>query len=172
MKKFWSIVLVAVLFMAPSAYADEFSKVRCDADIAKALIGQKVSIGPVVKTEDNHKELGLKDTGGTEISDTLFVGSWKICGREYMLLEDASVRDVLLFPPHSIDMPGFIGTCKLKNKDYKYPIVAVLIRKKDRNEFPASVAWKIDEKAKKFTQIPVEGLRCPSMYVFTEDGGS
>jgi hypothetical protein len=52
----------------------------------------------VVAIEDRHKDLGLKDLGGTEISDRLFLITWRICGEEYALLEDKSiVRDVIKF---------------------------------------------------------------------------
>ena len=177
--RFRSLIAVWVLMCAfgasadgrPDTHADEFSQVQCGADISKALVGQKVTSGSAVDIENRHKELGLKDLGGTEISDTLFASSWKICGQEYMLLQDASVQDVLLFPTHSFDAPAFIGTCKINGKSDRTGIVAVLIRKKDMNEFPASIAWKIDEKLKRFVKISTEGVMCPAEYVFTEDGG-
>ena len=171
MKSVYGITLIAALLFSSPAHADEFSMLRCGTDIAKTLIGQRTSQGRVGKIENAHKDLGLKDLGGTEISDTLFAGSWKICGQEYLLLEDDSIRDVLTFPSHSKEKPGFIGTCKINGKDYPEGIVAILIREKDADKFSASIAWKIDEKAKRFVKISTEGLRCPSLYVFTEDGG-
>jgi hypothetical protein len=52
--------------------------------------------------EERHKDLELKDVGASEISDRLNVISWRICGEEYVLLEDKDVvRDVLKFPKHS-----------------------------------------------------------------------
>ena len=63
----------------------------------------------VVVIEERHKDLGLKDLGGTEISDRLFLISWRICGEEYALLEDQGVvRDVLKFPKHSKDSPNLL----------------------------------------------------------------
>jgi hypothetical protein len=43
----------------------------------RKMSNQKVSV-----LEAKHKDLGLKDLGGTEISDRLFLISWKICGEE------------------------------------------------------------------------------------------
>jgi hypothetical protein len=42
----------------------------------------------IVVFEGRHKDLGLKDLGGTEISGRLFLGSWLICGSEYAVLVD------------------------------------------------------------------------------------
>jgi hypothetical protein len=59
-----------------TAYAlDGFETVRCGTDIPKSLIGKRMSNERVVVVEGRHKELGLKDLGGSEISDRLFLGS-------------------------------------------------------------------------------------------------
>ena len=56
----------------------------------------------IVVLEERHKDLELKDLGASEVSDRLTVISWRICGEEYVLLEDKDlVRDVLKFPTHS-----------------------------------------------------------------------
>ncbi len=71
------------------------------------MTNEKVSV-----IEERHKDLGLKDLRGTEISDRLFLISWRICGEEYALLEaQGVVRDVLKFPKHSKDSPQLIGSC-------------------------------------------------------------
>lgn len=171
MKSLNSVFLIAALLFAPAAYADEFSLVQCNADIAKALIGQKVTSGSAADIENRHKEIGLKHLGGFGITDTLFANSWRMCGQEFMLLENSTTQDVLPFPAHSTSSPGFIGTCKLNGKEYQDAIVAILIRKKGADELPASVAWKIDEKLKKFIKLSTDGILCPGQYAFTEDGG-
>jgi hypothetical protein len=69
----------------------------------RTLPNEKVNV-----LEERHKDLGLKDLGGTEISDRLFLISWRICGQEYVLLEEQNVvRDVLKFPNHSKASPQF-----------------------------------------------------------------
>ena len=79
--------------------ADGFDSVRCGADVRKALLGTTMTNEKVTVIEGRHKDLELKDLGGTEISDRLFLISWRICGEEYALLKDQGVvRDVLKFP--------------------------------------------------------------------------
>src|SRR5271165_3409567 len=104
------LVLIAVCGNARAA--DQFAGIRCGADIPKALIGKRDSNEPVAAIEKRHPDLGLKNLGGSEVSDSLFLASWQICGGEYELLVNTKsglIRDVLLFPPHSPTAPMFIG---------------------------------------------------------------
>src|SRR5271168_5148964 len=48
---------------------DGFEKVSCNADIAKALIGQRAANERIVVIEARHKDLGLKDLGSNESYD-------------------------------------------------------------------------------------------------------
>jgi hypothetical protein len=120
--------VVAVLFCANDARAsDGFSAVRCGSDISKALIGRTMSNERVVVVEARHKNLGLKDLGGSEISERLFLISWRLCGDEYALLEEKDVvRDVLKFPRHSKGSPAFIGSCRSNGHALSNTIIAVL----------------------------------------------
>jgi hypothetical protein len=68
--------------------ADGFDSVRCGSDVRRALLGRKMRNETIVVLEERHKDLGLKDLGASEISDSLSVISWRICGEEYVLLED------------------------------------------------------------------------------------
>ena len=98
------IALFLLLTCAPAWAADEFAGVKCGADVPKALIGKRVSEGAASASESLHEDLGLKNLGGDEISDRLFLASWRICGNEYELLvsnKQNLVRDVVAFPPHS-----------------------------------------------------------------------
>src|SRR6059058_186325 len=86
----------------------------------------------------------FKDLGGQEISDRLFLISWRICGEEYVLLEDkAVVRDVLKFPKHSKDAPQFVGSCQLNGHDLPGTAIAVLKNENGVEILPAVIAWKI-----------------------------
>src|SRR5439155_27323600 len=107
--------------------ADGFDSVRCGSDVGKALVGRTMSNEKVAVIEERHRDLGLKDLGGTEISDRLFLISWQICGEEYALLEDKDVvKDVLKFPKHSKDSPEFIGSCQLNGHDVPVTAIGVL----------------------------------------------
>jgi hypothetical protein len=152
--------------------ADGFDSVQCGSDVRKALLGRTMSNEKIVVLEERHKDLGLKDLGGSEISDRLFLISWRICGEEYVLLEDKDVvRDVLKFPKHSKESPQFIGSCQLNGHDVPGSAIGVLKNEHGVEMLPAVIAWKIDDKQMKFVKLQIEGLRCSRDGISTADGG-
>src|SRR6266481_1458888 len=165
--------LVIPLFCMTSIYgADGFDSVRCGSDVRKALLGRKMSNETIVVLEERHKDLGLKDVGASEISDRLNVISWRICGEEYVLLEDKDVvRDVLKFPKHSKESPQFIGSCQLNGHDVPGSAIGVLKNEHGVEMLPAVIAWKIDDEQMKFVKLQTEGLRCSRNGIITADGG-
>jgi len=169
-----TFMLVLPLFCRSSiCAADGFDSVRCGSDVRKALLGRKMSNERIVVLQERHKDLGLKDLGGTEISDRIFLISWRICGEEYVLLEDQKnvVRDVLKFPKHSKDAPEFIGSCQLNGHDLPGTAIGVLKDEAGVELLPATTAWKIDDKQVKFVKLQTEGLRCSRDRINTSDGG-
>jgi len=170
---FVTFVLVLPLFCISSIYgADGFESVRCGSDVRKAMVGRKVSNERVVVIEARHKDLQLKDLGAEEISDSLDLIFWRICGEEYAVLEGGDViRDVLKFPKHSKDSPEFVGSCQLNGRDLPGYMIGVLKNEEGTAMLRAVTAWKIDEKQKKFVELPTEGLRCSRDGISTEDGG-
>ncbi len=168
-----TFVQVLALFCTCSiCHGDGLDSVRCGSDVRKALLGRKMSNEKVVVLEERHKDLGLKDLGGSEISDSLFLISWRICGEEYALLEEKDVvRDVLKFPEHSKASPQFVGSCQLDGHDLPGSAVGVLKNEDGVKMLPAVVAWKIDEKQMKFVKLQTEGLRCSRDGIITADGG-
>ena len=169
-----TLMLVLPLFCGSSiCAADGFDSVRCGSDVRKALLGRKMSNERIVVLQERHKDLGLKDLGGTEISDRIFLISWQICGEEYVLLEDQKnvVRDVLKFPKHSKDSPEFIGSCQLNGHDLPGTAIGVLKDEAGAELLPATTAWKIDDKQVKFVKLQTEGLRCSRDGINTSDGG-
>jgi hypothetical protein len=171
------ILIFTSLFFFHSAFAgsDGFDAIRCGTDdVAKALIGKKMSNERIVVLEKRHADLGLKDLGASEISERLSCISWLICGSEFMLLEDESTaRDVLKVPAHSKNSPLFLGTCEMNGKETKTIVVAILDAEAESGAatLPAKIAWKIDEKKAKFVSISTEGVRCPRIGIITLDGG-
>ncbi|MGD0144035.1 MAG: hypothetical protein ABSC92_12815, partial [Rhizomicrobium sp.] len=125
MKPAW-IALLSLFLSGAACAQDGFEKVRCGGDIAAAVIGRRGSDEPVAAIEARHKDIGLADLGADEISDRLNAISWRICGREYLLLEDSVVRDVLPLPPHSKQSPEFGGSCQIDGKDSPGYVVAIL----------------------------------------------
>ena len=152
--------------------ADGFDSVRCGSDVRKALVGRKMPNEKIVAIEERHKELGLKDLGASEISDRLSVISWRICGEEYVLLEERDVvSDVLKFPKHSKESPAFIGSCQLNGHDVPGTAIGVLKNENGVQILPAVSAWKIDDKQMKFVELKTEGVRCSRDGIITADGG-
>ncbi|HYX70706.1 MAG TPA: hypothetical protein VE825_16345 [Terriglobales bacterium] len=177
-------LLILLIIISGKAWArDPFEGIRCGADIPKSLIGKHDSNEPVAALEERHKDLGLKDLGGTEISDRLFLASWQICGSEYELLVNTKsglIRDVLPFPAHSTASPMYIGLCRSDGKQAPGTVVAVLNNSAGYNArdeklagtmLKATAAWTIDESKEKFAKQATENLRCPLGGIVTQDGG-
>ena len=166
------MLLILLLCGSGICAADGFDSVRCGSDVRKALLGRTMSNEKIVVLEERHKDLELKDVGASEISDRLNVISWRICGEEYVLLEDKDVvRDVLKFPNHSKDSPAFIGSCQLNGHDIPGTAIGVLKNQNGVESLPAVSAWKIDDKQMKFVELKTEGLRCSRDGIITADGG-
>lgn len=167
------LMLIFSLFCGISiCKADGLNSVRCGSDIRKALVGRKMSNEPIAVLEERHKDLGLKDLGASEISDRLSTISWRICGEEYVLLEDKDVvRDVLKFPKHSKDSPQFIGSCESNGQKVPGTAIGVVKNEQGVEMLPAVTAWKIDEKQMKFVELQTEGMRCSRDGIITADGG-
>jgi hypothetical protein len=168
-----SILLLIGCCVAQASAKDGFERVSCNADIAKALIGQRATNERIVVIEARHKDLGLKELGSNESSDNLTTIAWIICGKEFVLLEDngdpGTIFDAVEVPTPSAD-DVFIGPCELKGKEMKDSVVAVLrwpagsnplkLRQPENQKVPASAAWRIDEAARKFVKMPADGLIC------------
>lgn len=174
------VALIALLLCGKAWGADEFSGVKCSSDIAKALIGKRFVNGRVVVFEAAHKDIGLKNLGGTEVSDRLFLNSWRICGKEYQVLESTKsriIRDVLPYPSHSRSSPEAIGGCQIDGKDDSDGVVAVLDNsagydaRHGSGSLKAISAWKIDERSERFQQLTATRVACPIWAVVTLDGG-
>jgi len=176
------MILFLLILLCGKVWAlDEFAGIKCGADIPKSLVGKRSSNERAVVLEERHKDLGLKDLGGTEVSDRLFLASWRICGSEYEVLVNTKtglIRDVLPFPSHSASLPMFIGTCQADGKPKT--VLAVLNnsahydardRKLAKTMLKATAAWRIDETKEKFTKESTENLACPLDGIVTQDGG-
>jgi hypothetical protein len=156
------IFLLLLLAFAPACWAgDGFEGVTCKSDIPKALVGKKLSNEPDMKIEARHKDLALKDLGGDEITDDVFLSTWSICGSEYLLtLTRNTVSDVLKVPAHAGAEKEFDGDCRKGNAPVPGVFVGILVDKPGTDWLQAKSAWKLDEKTGKFTSVSVDGLMC------------
>ena len=172
MKKLTHILFVFALSCTCASAQTAFDKVRCESDIASAIIGQRSPSQTVAFIENRHKKIGLKHLGADEISNRLSSISWLICGKEFMTLEDRStVRDAIPFPDHSKAAPAFSGLCKVNGRDSSDVFVGILDISADGDMLPVKSAWRIDQKTSKFVKVSTEGLQCPRSGIYTVDGG-
>ena len=165
-------LLLLLLAMAPACRADDgFAAVTCGGDIPKALVGKKLSNEADSVVENRHRNLTLKDLGGDEITDDLFLSTWTICGSEYMLtLRHAVVRDVLKLPAHAGAEKEFDGDCTKAKTPVPGVIVGILVDRPGSDALLAKTAWKLDDKTGKFTSIPADGLMCSRSGIIFPDG--
>ena len=175
-KILFAVIMPALsLFCGNSVFAgDGFESVRCGGDVRKVMVGRKTANEPVVAIEARHKDIDLKDLGAEIISDDerLNLIFWRICGEEYAVLEEEDViKDVLKFPKHSKVSPQFVGSCQSNGHEIPGVVTGVLKNEEGAAMLPAAKVWKIDEKQKKFVELPAEGLRCSRDGISTEDGG-
>ena len=166
------IVLFSLLFCGQAWAADEFDTIKCGTDIAKAMVGKTPSNERVVVIEARYSNLGLKDIGGIEISDRLFLISWRICDGEYASLLNSKknlIRDMLPLPAHSLQSPqSLVEQCQVVQKEIPDAVIAILDNSQrqmpkgylDKILLPAKTAWKIDERQERFVPMPTQGLSC------------
>ena len=74
-----------------------FDGITCQTNILKALVGRHMPNAKVADIESRYRGIHLKYLGGFGLpEDPYFLGTWLICGTEYLVLEKQSiVRDVL-----------------------------------------------------------------------------
>jgi hypothetical protein len=149
---------------------DAFDTVKCDGDVAKALVGGRIGNEPVAAIEKRHAAIGLKDEGGDEISDSLSYQSWTICGGSYHVLEKGGVIRDAVRADHSKAAPSFVGACNVDGTGTKGQVLAVL-EPGDTDSLRAQSAWRIDEANGKFVSMDTKGLTCPRSGIATTDGG-
>jgi hypothetical protein len=172
MRKLSFLLLFHALVCIRGWAADEFDTVKCGVNVPKAMVGSHSSNERVVVLEARHSKLGLKDLGGTEISDRLFLNSWRICGDEYAVLvntEKREVRDVLPVPAHSLLSPlSFVEKCQVARRESHDAVIAILDNSRRQKPtagieeivLPARTAWKIDGRQERFVPMPIQDLSC------------
>ena len=169
---------------ASKGRADAFSRVRCDGDVVRALVGGRMPDERVAVLEAAHADIRLKDVGGSDVDDDLFLGGWEICGKEYeVLVRRNRVEDVLELPAHSRRRPAFLGSCAKRDERLEH-VLAVLDNPAPRAEgqpryavddttsLAAIAAWRIDTRTRRLQSLSTDGLRCPRGGIFTRDGGT
>ncbi|HEX5122860.1 MAG TPA: hypothetical protein VFV97_06405 [Rhodanobacteraceae bacterium] len=165
---------LALLAGAAAAHAgDAFDGLKCDADIAKAIVGRTIPNEPVAGIEKRHAAIQLKHEGSEEIDDPLFYEAWTICGSSYHVLLKKDVIKDAVKADHSKAAPAFLGSCEENGKPTEHEVLAILkpTGADGKNQLPAASAWRIDYPSARFVPIDAANLMCPHNGIATADGG-
>ena len=156
------MVLLAVVGRAQAAQS--FDALTCQSDIPKALLGRAMPNGRVSVIEARYKHLALKDLGasGVEIEgDPWTLISWRICGREYVLLERLGVvKDVLPSPAEAGQEESIIATCSVDGVESKQTAIVFAPAAAVRTPSQVRRAWFIDDQAVKFVERHAAKILC------------
>lgn len=170
MSRYW--MMLALFVAAADAHAaDAFDKVHCDADVAKALIGQKIPNGPASELEKRHAALGLKLEGSDMLDDPFNYEAWTICGDTYHVISKKDVVADAVKADHSKATPAFLGACDKDGVPMRETTLAILKAQDGAEKLPATAAWTLDEHRGKFVAISADKLMCPRDGIATADGG-
>lgn len=151
------LLLLAVSLSCGTAAAEQgFDGLKCDADIAKALVGRHMPNDKIDVLQARHKDLQLKSLGGDEL-EWGNAEWWQICGTTYSLLLDKHdiIRDALKLPTPA-------GTAVLEGacKGVHGEVIGVVENQAGAADLPAKAAWRIDNSKKRFVPVPADGLLC------------
>lgn len=139
---------------------DEFDQIKCGEDIPKAVIGKVIKNGKVKAIEAKYINIGLEELGADDLTadeknaKPFFSNYWKICGDNYVFLEDGNlIRDAMKLPPRTDKQTEYTGKCKIDNKEIPEYVFATVENGVFKN------AWKLVQ-SKGFVKLPTESLKC------------
>lgn len=158
---FFALALVQALALPVLAQAQprSFDGLSCTSNIEQELAGRTMPNETVAVLESRYKALGLKDVGGDEISDKLSLTTWRICGDQYLLLQQGDrVKSVLKIPEQYRSSGDVFPCVPVGGKDGGYIIAVPGARGKSNRRSVA--AWRLDEKALKFNPVQPGVLEC------------
>lgn len=159
------LVVTAMLVGTPCLAAEvSFDGITCQMDIPKALLGRHMPNGRVIDTEKKYSSLTLKNLGGFGLpEDPYFLGTWLICGAEYLILEKPSssiVMDVLKSSKSYAASRSEIAGCTSASGKQWSTAVILLPVPPGKSPWSVSELWEIDEANLKFRQVRDGSLRC------------
>lgn len=164
-----NLVLFVVGLTAPARpqSAQSFDSLTCRSAIAKELLGRTMPNGRVSVIESRYRHLSLANQGafGLEIEgDPWTLVSWKICGREHVILErNGVVRDVLVAPAEAAQSKSVIVSCSVDGVQAMK--TAVVFSPADGWRAPSMVSrvWLIDDQEVRFVERSGAGIRCTEL---------
>ncbi|MBN2317913.1 MAG: hypothetical protein JXR49_02500 [Acidobacteria bacterium] len=161
--KTFLVMLFAVAGTPGLAGEVKFDGISCQSDIAKALIGRYMPNEAIFKTKAKYPNLRLTYLGGFGMpEDPYFLGTWVICGTEYLILENPSsiVQDVLKSPIPYTSARSTFADCTAE-KGQRWPM-AIIFQPITAGKPPLLVQkiWEIDESKIKFRSVSDGNFSC------------
>lgn len=152
---------------------DGFEKVRCDRPIVPALIGARSDRSTTVgKLKTRRKAIGLLDLGAEELETGVGTINWRICGRNFTVLDVHDVwKDAIEFPAESAVEPAFsTQSCEVSGQKVDGDFLGVFARAplNKAQMLPVKMAWRVDLKTHRFVQLPADST-CLSDGIYTRD---
>lgn len=139
-----------------SAAIKDFEGLSCESDIAKALVGRRMSDGPAEATEKRYEKLALKALGSDEAEQGVIFVSWSICGDAYLTLERRSVV-IDAVRVEGARSPAW-SECKRSGETATTPLL--IVADAASPAFRVARAWRIDYHAGKFVSVDPANLTC------------
>jgi hypothetical protein len=162
MNTYRTLVGLALLCLSGLAHSapQSFRGLTCEMDIEKALPGREMPNEKVASIEARHTNLGLKDLGGYEVSDKIFLTIWRICGNQYVLLERGTQVKAVLKIPEQFKGSDEAIICSPVGEGATGTIVAVPSSLRTQTTIRAQAAWRVDEKKISFVPVTAKPLDC------------
>ena len=155
-------MLLAVIGAQCLAQEGSFDGITCQTNILKTLVGRHMPNAKVADIESRYRGIHLKYLGGFGLpEDPYFLGTWLICGTEYLVLEKQSiVRDVLQSPLPFERAQSVLADCTAEKGPHW--TTAVIFLPESRGQPPWSVEelWVIDEGNLKFRRVHDGRVSC------------
>lgn len=160
----FGLVGLAVLVVAPARAQtrQSFDGLTCQSAIPKALIGRTMPVERVVVLERRYRHLSLEHLGAFGVEsdgDPWTLVSWRLCGRDHLILQRNNVvRDVLVAPAASAHSQSVLVSCPGDGGEAIQLAIVFSPSDGGRASRTAPGVWLVDDQAVRFLQRSTVGI--------------
>ncbi len=161
-------ILLVIIFIPLVCFGKDksFDGITCQSNIRSEFLERSMPfIGePALKAK--YKNINLEYHGADD-GGTYGLTFWKICGKEYIFLEDklkSIVLDVLKSPVESNEIRSRFASCVVEGKKVDEETIIFSSTASANNPIKTELAWKIDEINFKFIRIESNEILCQLYY--------
>jgi hypothetical protein len=166
----WFAIVGFVVLVAAPARAQtrqSFDGLTCQSAIPRALIGRTMPIERVVVLERRYRHLSLEHRGAFGVEsdgDPWTLVSWRLCGREHLILQRNNVvRDVLVAPAGAGHSESLLVSCPGDGAEAIQLAIVFSPVDGGRASRTAPGVWLIDDQAVRFHQRSTAGIPCRAL---------